>query len=92
LNQLIDSYYPAIFNAVVRLTGHTDEKQLKTLTENILDELRKRMEELEAAERKGVFVYRVVLTHVFAFLRDGRDERRIEFLRKALPICRRGSF
>ncbi|HVU98197.1 MAG TPA: hypothetical protein VHE34_23400 [Puia sp.] len=92
MNQLIDSYYPAIFNSVVRLTGHTDEKQLKALTENILAELRQRMEELSGAQRKGVFVYRVVLKHVFAFLKERQDELRIGFLRKTLPICRRGSF
>jgi hypothetical protein len=86
LNLFIDSYYPSVFNSVGRLTGHSDEKELKTLTEEILAELRRRKEELEAAERKGVFVYRVVLSHVFAFLQSREDVERINFLRKILLI------
>lgn len=75
-----------MFNSVVRLTGRSDEKELKGLTEDILAELRQRKAELEASDRKGVFVYRVMLAHVFAFLRAQGDERRIGFLRKILLI------
>jgi len=70
----------------VRLTGNSDEKDLKTLTEEILAELRERREDLAEAERKGVFVYRVVLSHVFTFLQMRGDEKRINFLRKILLI------
>jgi hypothetical protein len=70
----------------VRLTGHSDENELKNLTEDILAELRQREEELAVAERKGVFVYRVVVSHVFAFLQSRGDVKRIDFLRKILLI------
>jgi hypothetical protein len=86
LNQLIDSYYSSVFNSVVRLTGRSDEKGLKALTEEILAELQQRKEELETAERRGVFVYRVMLAHVFAHLEATGNVQRMEFLRKILLI------
>lgn len=60
--------------------------QLKALTEEILGELSQRKEELAAETHKGVFVYRVVLTHVFSFLAGRGDETRIDFLQKILLI------
>jgi hypothetical protein len=86
LNHLIESYYSSVFNSVLRLTGRSDETELKALTEDILAELRRRKEELAAFDRKGVFVYRVVLIHVFAHLEAMGDVQRIEFLRKVLLI------
>ena len=70
----------------MRLTGLSSEKELKALTEEILGELRRREEEFAAFGRKGVFVYRVVLVHVFSFLAARKDTKRIEFLRKILLI------
>ena len=70
----------------MRLTGLSNEKELKALTEGILEELRQREEEFAAFGRKGVFVYRLVLMHVFAFLEARGDEERARFLRQILLI------
>ncbi|HEY4107991.1 hypothetical protein [Puia sp.] len=86
MNQLIDAYYSSVFNSVVRLTGLSDEKELKALTEEILDDLRQRADELAAEDRKGVFVYKIVLIHVFAHLEAKGNAQRIEFLQKILLI------
>jgi hypothetical protein len=86
LNQLIDSYYSSVFNSVVRLSGLSDEKELKTLTGEILDDLLQRKEQLAAESRKGVFVYKVILAHLFAHLEAKGNTQRIEFLRKILLI------
>lgn len=86
LNQLIDSYYSSVFNSVVRLSGLSDEKELKMLTGEILDDLLQRKEQLAAESRKGVFVYKVVLAHVFACLEAKGNVQRIAFLRKILLI------
>jgi hypothetical protein len=75
-----------VFNSVVRLTGLSDEKELKVLTEEILDDLQRQQQELAAESRKGVFVYKVVLIHVFAYLEAIGNVRRIEFLQKILLI------
>ena len=86
MNQLIDSYYSSVFNSVVRLTGLSDEKELRAVTEEILSDLRQRKQELAATDGKGVFVYRVVLAHVFALLQAREETERIGFLRKILLI------
>jgi len=86
LNQLIDSYYSSVFNSVVRLSGLSDEKELKMLTREILDDLLQRKEQLAAESRKGVFVYKVILAHIFAYLEAKGNAQRIEFLRKILLI------
>jgi uncharacterized membrane protein (DUF106 family) len=75
-----------VFNSVVRLTGLSDEKELKVLTEEILDDLQRQQKELAAESRKGVYVYKVVLIHVFAYLEAIGNVRRIEFLQKILLI------
>ena len=86
MNHFIDSYYSSVFHSVTRLTGHAEESELKALTEAILGELEQRSEELAAESYKGVFVYKVVLTHVFSFLSTRGDEQRIGFLQKILLI------
>ncbi|HLZ88314.1 MAG TPA: hypothetical protein VKQ52_13760 [Puia sp.] len=86
MNHFIDSYYSSVFNSVARLTGSSDENELKALTEEVLGHLRQREEELAAESHKGIFIYKVVLTHVFSFLERKRDENRIDFLQKILPI------
>lgn len=86
MNQFIDSYYPSVFNSVARLTGLTEEKELKTITDAILSDLEQRKEELEAESRKGIFIYKVVLIHVFSFLEERRDVKRIDFLQRILLI------
>lgn len=86
LDQLIDSYYSSVFNSVVRLSGLADEKELKMLTGEILDDLLQRKEQLAAESRKGVFVYKVILAHLFAYLEAKGNAQRIEFLRKILLI------
>ena len=70
----------------MRLTGLCEEKELKALTDEILAELSQRNEEFATSERRGVFVYRVILMHVFAHLEAAGNVQRIEFLRKILPI------
>jgi hypothetical protein len=86
LNPFIDSYYSSIFHSVARLTGLIDEKEVATLTKAILEDLERRKEELAADSRKGVFIYKVVLIHVFSFLEARGDENRIDFLQKILLI------
>ena len=86
LNPFIDSYYSSVFNSVARLTGLTEENELKTITNAVLSELEQRKDELEAESRKGVFIYKVVLIHVFSFLEGRGDVKRIGFLQKILLI------
>lgn len=86
MNHFIESYYSQVHHSVARLTGLSDEKELKTLTEAILNALEQREEELAAESRKGVFIYKVVLVHVFSYLSRRGDTKRIGFLQKILLI------
>jgi hypothetical protein len=86
LNHYILSYYPAIFNSVVRLTRWTDPGELEILSHEVLDDLQKRIDEFEADGRKGVFIYRLVLGHVFSRLKERGEDERIRFLQQILMI------
>ena len=71
---------------MVRLARLADEKEVDILTREILSELWERREQLEAESRKGVFIYKVILGHVFSHLKARGETGKIEFLQKILLI------
>ena len=71
---------------MVRLARLGDEKEVDMLTRQILSDLWERREQLEAESRKGVFIYKVVLGHVFSHLKARGENDKIEFLQKILLI------
>lgn len=85
MDHFTESYYPAVLQSVIRLTGLAHEKEVAVLADDILGDLRQREDELEAAGRKGVLVFRVIIIHVFSFLEARGDKRRIQLLREILP-------
>ncbi|HEX3935386.1 MAG TPA: hypothetical protein VHW43_11950 [Puia sp.] len=86
MKEFIASYYQQVFSSVVRLARLSDEKEVDILTREILSDLWDRREQLEAEPRKGVFIYKAVLVHVFSFLRARGENEKIEFLQKILLI------
>jgi hypothetical protein len=86
LKEFIQSYYQQIFGSVVRLACLTDEHEADTLTREILSDLWEKRDLLETESRKGVFIYRTVLAHVFAHLQTRGQEEKINFLRKIVLI------
>jgi hypothetical protein len=86
LKEFIASYYQQVFSTVVRLARLADEKEVDILTREILSELWERREQLEAESRKGVFIYKVILGHVFSHLKARGETGKIEFLQKILLI------
>ena len=86
LKDFIDRYYSSVFSAISRLTGLSDRKELETLTEEVLADLWLHREAFDAESRKGIFIYRTILYHVFAYLKRKGDEERITFLQKTLLI------
>jgi hypothetical protein len=86
LKDLIESYYQQVFNSVVRLTRLTDESEADTLTREILIDLWEKRDLLEAESRRGVFIYKTVLAHVFAHLQAKGEEEKIDFLRRIVLI------
>jgi hypothetical protein len=87
LKEFIESYYSQVFSAVTRLAGLSEQKEIDKLTTEILDDLWQRKAALDAESRKGVFIYRIVLTHVFSYLKASGQDEKLSFLQKILPIA-----
>jgi len=86
LKEFIASYYHQVFTSVERLARLGDERKVDILTREILSDLWERRKQLEADPRKGVFIYKVVLGHVFSYLKTNGETGKIEYLQKILPI------
>lgn len=86
MKEFIASYYHQVFNSVERLARPGDEREVDILTREILSDLWERREQLEAEARKGVFIYKVVLGHVFSYLKTNGETGKIEYLQKILLI------
>jgi DNA-directed RNA polymerase specialized sigma24 family protein len=75
-SQFIDFYYPSIYSALGKLTGLTDEKELENLTMDIFDELWKTRQQVLNELRPPAFIYKILIRHVFTWLRNqGADDR-----------------
>ena len=86
MKDFIDRYYSSVFSAISRLTRQSDRQELETLTEEVLTDLWLNKEAFDAESRKGIFIYKTILYHVFAYLKRKSDEERISFLQKTLMI------
>jgi hypothetical protein len=86
LKDFINLYYSSIFSAIAKLSGLSDRQEVETLTEEVLADLWHHKEAFDAESRKGIFIYKTILYHVFAYLKRKGDEERISFLKKTLPI------
>ena len=82
----IDLYCPAIYSAIARLTGSTDKKQIEDLTINVFMDLWKNSHELFDETRPPALVYKILLLHVFSYLKKEGYEDRITMLQNTLPV------
>jgi len=84
--QFIDRYCSSVFSAMARLTGSSDEKDLETMTVNIFLDLWKNSDELFNEIRPAAFIYKILLQHVFNYLKGQGNEDRALLLRNTLLI------
>jgi hypothetical protein len=82
----IDSHCPSIFSAIARLTGLSEEKEIETITMHVLIDLWKKKLELSMETQPATLIYRILLQHVFAYLKMQGNEDRILLLRKTVLI------
>jgi hypothetical protein len=82
----VDLYCPSIFSAIAKLTGLTDKKEIETLTVNVFIDLWKTNHELFTDARPPALVYKIILLHVFTYLKREGYEDRIVHLQNTLPI------
>lgn len=86
MKEFIASYYQRVFTSVERLALSGDERAVDLLTREILNDLWEQKEQLDAESRKGVFIYKVVLGHVFSYLKARGETGKIKYLQRILPI------
>ena len=84
--QFIDLYYPSIFSAITKLTGLSDEKELEIVTVKIFVDLWQNSDELFAEARPPAFVYKVLIRHVFDYLKKKGDDEHLQQLKKTILI------
>jgi DNA-directed RNA polymerase specialized sigma24 family protein len=84
--QFIDLYYPSIFSAITRLTGLREEKELESLTVDVFMDLWDNSETLFNEVRPPAFIYKILLRHVFTYLKKQGSEEHLLLLRNILPI------
>ena len=82
----VDLYCPSIFAAIAKLTGLRDNKEIESLTVNVFIDLWKTNHELFTDERPPALVYKIILLHVFTYLKREGYEDRILQLQNTLPI------
>ena len=82
----VDLYCPSIYAAIAKLTGLTDKKELESLTVNVFIDLWKTNHELFTEESPPALVYKIILLHVFSYLKREGYEDRILQLQNTLPI------
>jgi DNA-directed RNA polymerase specialized sigma24 family protein len=83
-SEFIDFYYPSIYSAITKLTGVGDEKVLETITMDVFDELWKTREQVLNVLRPPAFIYKILIRHVFSYLRSQGSEDRIMALQNIL--------
>ena len=83
-SEFIDFYYPSIYSAITKLTGTSDPKELETITMDIFDELWRTREQVLTELRPPAFIYKILIRHVFAYLRKQGAEDRISALQSIL--------
>ncbi|MDO6430602.1 hypothetical protein Q4E93_08390 [Flavitalea sp. BT771] len=82
----VDLYCPSIFSAIAKLTGLRDNKEIEGLTVNVFIDLWKTNHELFTDARPPALVYKIILLHVFTYLKREGYEERIMQLQNTLPI------
>ncbi|MES1249876.1 MAG: sigma factor [Chitinophaga rupis] len=83
----VDLYCPSVFSVVARLTTLSDEEELEDITADVLVELWEKKQELLVEQRPGVYIYKVIVRHIFSYLNRKGMEERIRMLEALLPIA-----
>ena len=83
-SEFIDFYYPSIYSAITKLTGISDAKELENITMDIFDELWRTRDQVLTELRPPAFIYKILIRHVFAYLRKQGAEDRISALQGIL--------
>lgn len=84
--RFIDLYFSSVYSAVARLTGVNDQQALEAITVDVFVDLWKNSDKLFSEVRPPAIVYKILLPHVFAYLKEHQSESRLNLLKNILLI------
>ena len=90
LKEFVETYCTPVYSAIALLTKQSDQTALENLTGNVLHYLWNNRVTLSKEKSSGIFIFKILLQHVFSYLKNVGNEDRILFLRNTLhinPVC-----
>lgn len=84
--RFIDLYFASVYSAVSRLTGLSDQQALEAITVEVFVNLWKNSDTLFSEVRPPAFIYKIMLPHIFNYLKEHEAENRAELLKGILLI------
>jgi len=84
--EFIDLYYPSIFSAISKLAGLSDEKELEVLTVKVFVDLWQNSDELFSKVRPPAYIYKILLRHVFDYLKKKGSRDHLRNLQSTILI------
>jgi DNA-directed RNA polymerase specialized sigma24 family protein len=84
--RFIDLYFASVYSAVSRLTGLTDQQAVEAITIDVFVNLWKSSDTLFSEVRPPAFIYKIMLPHIFNYLKEHESENRAQLLKGILLI------
>jgi DNA-directed RNA polymerase specialized sigma24 family protein len=84
--RFIDLYFASVYSAVSRLTGLSDQQAVEAITVEVFVNLWKNSDTLFSEVRPPAFIYKIMLPHIFNYLKEHESENRAELLKSILLI------
>ena len=84
--RFIDLYFASVYSAVSRLTGLTDQQAVEAITVDIFVNLWKNSDTLFSEVRPPAFIYKIMLPHIFNYLKEHEAGNRAQLLKSILLI------
>lgn len=84
--RFIDLYFASVYSAVSRLTGLTDQQAVEAITLDVFVNLWKNSDTLFSEVRPPAFIYKIMLPHIFNYLKEHESENRAQLLKDILLI------
>ena len=86
LKEFLQRHCDPIYNCIARLTGICNTDLLESLTSQVLFDLWHLRNPLSEDQIPGTFIFKILLQHIFAHLKNEGSTNRIELLRNILLI------
>ncbi len=84
--RFIDLYFASVYSAVSRLTGLTEQTAVEAITVEVFVNLWKNSETLFSEVRPPAFIYKIMLPHIFNYLKQHESGARARILKGILLI------